>query len=145
VTIFEIMVSGSLVVGTWLFEHFIEDAPVGGASRFLALGSSDKLVGWGLELALLVLLLLPVVSLGAPGGARGIVDLLFPFVLVTPTASSPMAKLVTMSINPLAVSGVLRPNSRTNSLQVVPERKAIITSESVMLGSSIRCREKRRM
>jgi hypothetical protein len=30
VTIFEVMVSGSLVVGTRLFEHFVEDAPTGG-------------------------------------------------------------------------------------------------------------------
>jgi hypothetical protein len=52
--------------------------------RLLPLGSSDELVGRGLELALLAfLLLLPVVSLGAPGGAHGIVDLLLPLVLVT--------------------------------------------------------------
>jgi hypothetical protein len=50
-----------------------------------------------------------------------------------------------MSIKPLAVMGVLRPNSQTNSLQVVPERKAMMTSESVMLGSSVRYLEKRRM
>jgi hypothetical protein len=82
VTVFEVMVSGSLVVGTRLFEHFVEDAPAGGASRLLALGSSDELVGWGLKLALLAFLLLAVVSLGAPGGARGIVDLLLPSFLV---------------------------------------------------------------
>jgi hypothetical protein len=83
VAVLEVMVCGSLVVGTWLFEHFVEDAPAGGGSRFLTFDSSDKFVGRGLELALLVLLLSPVVSLGAPAGARGIVDLLLPFVLVT--------------------------------------------------------------
>jgi hypothetical protein len=41
--------------------------------------------------------------------------------------------------------GVLRPNSQTYSLQMVPERKAMMTSESVMLGSSVRCLEKCRM
>jgi hypothetical protein len=30
VTIFEVMVSGSLVVGTRLFEYFVKDAPTGG-------------------------------------------------------------------------------------------------------------------
>jgi hypothetical protein len=83
VTIFEVMVSGSLVVGTWLFEHFVEDAPTGRGLRFLVFDSSDKFIGRGLELALLALLLPLVVSLGAPARARGIVDLLFPFVLVT--------------------------------------------------------------
>jgi hypothetical protein len=61
------------------------------------------------------------------------------------TASSLAAKLVMMSIKPLAVMGVLRPNSWTNSLQVVLERKAMMTLESVMLGSSVRCLEKRQM
>jgi hypothetical protein len=83
VTIFEVMVSGSLVVGTQLFKHFVKDAPTGGASRFLALDNSDKFIGRGLELALLALLLSSVVSLGASAGVRGIVNLLFPFVLVT--------------------------------------------------------------
>jgi hypothetical protein len=109
VTVFEVMVSGSLVVGTRLFEHFVKDAPARGASRLLAFDSSDKLIGRGLELALLALFLLPVVSLGAPAGARGVVDLLLPFVLLTAedgTNCLLVAKLVTMSINPLAVSGV---------------------------------------
>jgi hypothetical protein len=83
VTVLEVMVCGPLVVGTRLFEHFVKDAPTEGASRFLALDSSDKFVGRGLELALLVLLFSLVVPLGAPTRARGIVDLLLPFVLVT--------------------------------------------------------------
>jgi hypothetical protein len=64
---------------------------------------------------------------------------------MAPTASSPMIKLVMMSIKLLVVTGVLWPNSWTNSLQVIPERKAMMTSESVMLGSSVRYLEKRRM
>jgi hypothetical protein len=47
------------------------------------LGSSDEFVGQGLELALLAFLLLVVVSLGAPGRVRGIVDLLLPTLRVT--------------------------------------------------------------
>jgi hypothetical protein len=53
-------------------------APPRGASRLLVLGSNDELVGRGLELALLAFLLLAVVSLGALGRARGIIDLLLP-------------------------------------------------------------------
>jgi hypothetical protein len=63
VAVLEVVVRGALVVGTWLFEHFVKDAPTGGPSRFLAISSSNKVIGRGLELALLVLLLLPVVPL----------------------------------------------------------------------------------
>jgi hypothetical protein len=41
--------------------------------------------------------------------------------------------------------GVLRPSLLTRSRQVVPARNAPMTSESVMLGSSVRCFENRRM
>ena len=60
-------------------------------------------------------------------------------VKMAPTASSPEAKLVAMSSNWLVLEGVFRPSSCTSSLQVVPAMKAPITSESVMLGSSVRC------
>jgi hypothetical protein len=52
---------------------------------------------------------------------------------------------VVMSINSLALVGVLRPSLLTRSRQVVPARNAPMTSESVMLGSSVRCFENRRM
>jgi hypothetical protein len=45
--------------------------------------SGDKIVRCSFALALLVLLLLPVVSLGAPVGALGILILALPLVLVT--------------------------------------------------------------
>ena len=64
---------------------------------------------------------------------------------MAPTASSPEAKLVAMSSSWLVLVGVLRPSSCTSSLQVVPEMKAPMTSESVMLGSSVHCLEKRLM
>jgi flagellar biogenesis protein FliO len=63
-TVLEVVVCGPFMVGTWLFKHFVENAPAGGASRFLVISSSNKVIGRGLELALLVLLLLlPVVPL----------------------------------------------------------------------------------
>jgi hypothetical protein len=52
---------------------------------------------------------------------------------------------VLMSINSLALVGVLRPSLLTRSRQVVPARNAPMTSELVMLGSSVRCFENRRM
>jgi hypothetical protein len=52
---------------------------------------------------------------------------------------------VATSINSLSLVGVLRPSLLTRSRQVVPARKALMTSESVMLGSSVRCFKNRRM
>jgi hypothetical protein len=50
-----------------------------------------------------------------------------------------------MSISSLTLVGVLRPSLPTRSRQVVPARNAPMTSESVTLGSSVRCFENRRM
>src|SRR5688572_24451634 len=47
-----------------------------------------------------------------------------------------------MSISSLALVGDLRRSLLTRSRQVVPTRNAPMTSESVMLGSSVRCFEK---
>jgi hypothetical protein len=82
VAVLEVVVHGPFVVGTRLFEHFVENAPTGGPSRFLAISSINKVVGRGLELALLVLLLLPVVPHGAMARACGIL-LVLPLVLIT--------------------------------------------------------------
>jgi hypothetical protein len=62
VAVLEVVVRGPFVVGTRLFEHFIEDTTARGPSRFLAISNSNKVICRGLELALLVLLL-PVVPL----------------------------------------------------------------------------------
>ena len=62
-----------------------------------------------------------------------------------PTASSPDAKLVATLNRSFALEGGLRPSSCTRLLHVVPYRKALMTSESAMLGSSVHCLEKRRM
>jgi hypothetical protein len=45
----------------------------------------------------------------------------------------------------LALVGVLRPSLLTRSRQVMPARNAPMTSESVTLGSSVRCFENHRM
>jgi hypothetical protein len=52
---------------------------------------------------------------------------------------------VAMFINSLALAGVLCPSLLTRSRQVVPARKAPMTSKSVMLGNSMRCFENHRM
>jgi hypothetical protein len=78
------MVRGSLMVGTWLFENFVENAPTGGSSRLLAVNGSDKVVSHGFALALLVLL--PVAPLGAPVGALGFFVLALPLILVMRTS-----------------------------------------------------------
>jgi hypothetical protein len=78
--VLEVVVHGPFVVGTWFLEHFIENAPAGGSSRFLTISSGDKVVGQGLLFALLILLLL--VPLRASAGAHGILFLALPFVLV---------------------------------------------------------------
>jgi hypothetical protein len=53
--------------------------------------------------------------------------------------------MVAMSISSLALMGVLRPSLLTRSRQVVPARNAPMASESVALGSLVRCFENRRM
>jgi hypothetical protein len=45
VAVLEVVICGPFVVGTWLFEHFVKNAPTGGPSRFLAISSSNKVIG----------------------------------------------------------------------------------------------------
>jgi hypothetical protein len=52
---------------------------------------------------------------------------------------------VAMSINSLTLVGVLRTSLLTRSWQVVSARNAPMTSESMMLGSSVRCFGNRQM
>jgi hypothetical protein len=61
------------------------------------------------------------------------------------TASYPESNFMAMSINSLALVGVLCPNFLTKSRQGVPARNALMTSESVTLGSSVRNFENQRM
>jgi hypothetical protein len=61
------------------------------------------------------------------------------------TASCPKANFVAISISSLALVGVLRPSLLTRSQQEVLTRNAPMTSELVMLGSSVRCFENHRM
>jgi hypothetical protein len=61
------------------------------------------------------------------------------------TASYPEANFVAMSINSLAFIRVLRPSLLNRSQHEVPARNALMTSVTVMLGSSVRYFENRRM
>ena len=61
---------------------------------------------------------------------------------ITPTTSSPEAWLVTMSRSSLVVHGPLHPNLWTRDSQVVPDRKALMTSTLATLGSSLHYQEK---
>jgi hypothetical protein len=81
VAILKVVIHGSLMVGTRFLEHLVEDAPIRGTSRLLAIGSGDKIVHRGFTLALLVLLL-PVVSFGASVGALGVLVLALSLVLI---------------------------------------------------------------
>jgi hypothetical protein len=85
VTLLEVVVRGSLVLGTRLFEHFVENAPARGSSRLLAISASGKVIihGFALALLILLLLLLPVASLGALVGALEFLILALPLILVT--------------------------------------------------------------
>jgi hypothetical protein len=60
---------------------------------------------------------------------------------IAPTASSPKAWLVAMSRSSLVVLRCLCPSLWTRDSQVVPDRKAPMTSASATLGSSLRCLE----
>jgi hypothetical protein len=80
--VLEVVVRGSLMVGTRFFEHFVKNAPTGGSSRLFAVSDSDKVVSRGFVLALLVLLFLPIAPLGAPVGALGLFVLALPLILV---------------------------------------------------------------
>jgi hypothetical protein len=82
VAVLEVVVRGPFVVGIRLLEHFVENAPTGGSSRFFAVSSGDEVISPGFTLALLVLLLV-VASFGAPVGALGFLVLVLPLILVT--------------------------------------------------------------
>jgi hypothetical protein len=147
VAVLEVVVHGTFVVGTWLFEHFVENAPARGLSRFLAISSSNKVIGKGLELALLVLLL-PVVPLRAPAGARGILLLVLPLVLIaTKDGTNRLAggEVGDDIHQTVGSDGSVAAQLSDQLFAGGTERKAMMTSESVMLGSSVRCLEKHRM
>jgi hypothetical protein len=137
------VLDGALVIGARLLEHLVEQVgPSGRLPRVFVLDSSDeiRISGIALRLRLLLGLLLRATL----GGRLGDVFLLVSLrLLVLPEDG--FDRLLTMSINSLALVGVLRPSLLTRSRQVVPARNAPMTSESVMLDSSVRCFENRRM
>jgi hypothetical protein len=109
-------------------------------------GSGDKIYvsGVAFRLRLLFALLLRAAQSGCLGDVFLLASLMS-FRKMASTASWPEANLVAMSISLLALVGVLRPSLLTRSRQVVSARNASMASESVMLGSSVRCFENHRM
>jgi hypothetical protein len=112
------------------------------------LGGGDKVCVGGVAFRLrLLLALLPCVALS---GRLGDVFRLAPLRLLV-LLEDGLDRLLTRGelggdvISSLALVGVLRPNLLTRSQQVVPTRNTPMTSESVMLGSSVRCFENRQM
>jgi hypothetical protein len=143
------VLDGPLVIGAWLLENLVEEVGTsGGFPRVLVFGGGDKVRVSGVAFCLRLLL---AFLLGAALSRRlGSIFRWRPwgclsFRKITSTPSWPEANLVAMSISSLALVGVLRPNLLTRSRQVVPARNAPMTSESVMLGSSVRCFENRWM
>jgi hypothetical protein len=137
------------MIGARLLEHLVEQVGASGRlPRVPVLGGGDKVCVGGVAFRLrLLLALLPRAALS---GRLGDVFRLAPlgclsFRKMASAAFCPKANLVAMSISSLALVGVLRPSLLTRSWQVVPTRNATMTSESVMLGSSVRCFENRRM
>jgi hypothetical protein len=149
VVVLKIVVRGPFVVGTWLFEHFVKNAPTGGPSRFLTISSSNKVIGRGLLFALLVLLLLPIVPLRAPARARGILFLALPFVLVaTKDGTNCLLASGEVGDNIHQTVGSYGSAAAQFSDQLFTggtREEGHDESKSVMLGSSVRCLEKRRM
>jgi hypothetical protein len=143
------VLDGPLMIGARLLEHLVKE--IGTSRRILRVlvlsgGDKVRVGGVAFRLRLLLVLLLGV----APSERLGDVFWLaalgcLSFRKMASTASWPKANLVAMSISSLALVGVLRPSLLTRSRQVVPARNAPMTSESVMLGSSVRCFENHRM
>ena len=143
------VLDGPLMIGARLLEHLVEEVGTSGRfPRVLVLDGGDKVrVGGGafrFDFFLPFFLALRGVdasgasSDGRPWGCLS-------FRKMASTASWLEANLVAMSISSLALVGVLRPSLLTRSRQVVPARNAPMTSESVMLGSSVRCFKNHRM
>jgi hypothetical protein len=143
------VLDGPLMIGAWLLEHLIEEISTSRRfPRVLVLSSGDKVRvgGVAFRLRLLLVLLLGAVLSGRLGDVFRLAALsCLSFRKMASTASWPEANLVVMSISSLALVGVLRPSLLTRSRQVVPARNEPMTSESVTLGSSVRCFENRRM
>jgi hypothetical protein len=143
------VLDGTLMIGARLLELLVKQVGASGRlPRVPVLGGGDKVCVGGVALRLrLLLALLPRAVLS---GRLGDVFRPAPLrLLVLPEDG--LDRLLTRGElggdvhRSLALVGVLRPSLLTRSRQVVPARKAPMTSESVMLGSSVRCFENRRM
>jgi hypothetical protein len=148
-TLLKGVLDGPLMIGAQLLEHLVEGIGTSrGFSRVLVLSGGDKVCvgGVAFRLRLLLILLLGITPSGRLGNVFRLAAL---GLLVLPEDGLnrllATGELGAMSISSLALVGVLRPSLLTRSRQVVPARNTPMTSESVMLGSSVRCFENRRM
>jgi hypothetical protein len=143
------VLDGTLVIGARLLEHLVEQVgPSGRLPRVPVLDSGDEIRISGVALCLRLLLCLLLRA--TLGRHLGDVFLLVPLrLLVLPEDG--FDRLLTRGklggdVHQLAcLSGSLAAQFLTRSRQVVPARNTSMTSESVMLGSSVRCFENHRM
>jgi hypothetical protein len=143
------VLDGPLMLGARLLEHLVEEIGTSGRfPRVLVLSGGDKVRVGGVTFCLRLLL---AFFLGAPlSGRLGDVFRLAPLgLLVLPEDG--LNRLLTRGelggdVHQLACpGGGLATQLALRSRQVVPARNAPMTSESVTLGSSVRCFENHRM
>jgi hypothetical protein len=139
----------ALVIGARFLEHLIEDIETPrGPRRFIwyvAMTRSVLSTSCFSRGTFFLLFFLELCWVDASGASSFRFPLSLSLWKMASTACCPEANLVAMSINLLALVGVLRASLLTRSRQVVPTRNAPITFESVTLGSSMRCLENHRM
>jgi hypothetical protein len=149
VALFKGVLDGTPMIGARLLEHLVERVgPSGRLPRVLVLGSGDEICvdGVALRLRLLLGLLLRAVLGRRLGGV-----FLLPSLRLLVLPEDGFDCLLTRGelggdVHQFARLGrSLAPNLLTRSRHVVPARNAPMTSESVMLGSSVCCIENLRM
>jgi hypothetical protein len=143
------VLDGPLMIGARLLEHLVEEVGTsGGLPRVIVLGGGDKVRVGGVAFRLR---LLPAFLLGAALSRRLRSIFRWAALGLLVLSEDCLDRLLARGelggdVHQLArPGGVLRPNLLTRSRQVVPSRNAPMTSKSVMLGSSVRCFENRRM
>jgi hypothetical protein len=143
------VLDGHLMIGARLLEHLVKE--IGASGRFprvLVLSGGDKV--WVGGVAFCVRLLLAFLLGAALSERLGDIFRLAALGLLI-LLEDGLNRLLARGklggdVHQLArPGGVLRPSLLTRSRQVVPARNAPMTSESVTLGSSVRCFENRRM
>jgi hypothetical protein len=116
VTLLKGVLDWALVIGERLLEHLVDDAETPGGTGISMVYSSDKISLEDSVLLLQCLLLFVLgVALGRLFGRPPAASLALVLMEMASTASCPEANLLVMSINSLALVGVLQPNLLTRS------------------------------